>query len=82
MPPDDSATQDKPSKADEPRYTVDELADRSRASFDVPPFVVVGALSDSRNKTFTLDQADKAIKAYLKHEAEVDDPADFPGAEG
>lgn len=64
-------------KEEAPTYHRDRLIAEADAFFEQPGYVVVAALSTGRNATkvnFTTDEVEKAIKAYLEHEVEIDHP--------
>lgn len=56
---------------EEQRFTVEELRSGARGLLNTSPHAVAGALSGERKKTFTLDEAEAAVKAFLKREVEV-----------
>lgn len=68
------ATERKPAAEEPTTYHVDRLIADASGFFDVPRHVVAGALSGETKKNFTLDEVKDAIKAYNKHEVEVDNP--------
>lgn len=66
---------DTASKADEPTaptYSVERLVAESEAFLNVPSFVAVGAFSSERKKNFTLDEAKKLVKDFLKKPEDKD----------
>lgn len=85
---DPQAAEPRPTQASTPdeqerRFTVEDLQGRARTSLGVSPHVVAGALSDDDRKTFTLEQAEKKVKAFLKNVPEADDPeGQYPEPEG
>lgn len=59
-------------KSEPQRYSVDELAERSRSEFGTRPAVVRAALAQHRRQTHTIEEAGKLVERALKHAPEPD----------
>lgn len=57
---------------EEARFHADEIIDHSRAYLRSDPHVVAGALAANGKKTFTLKEAEDAVKDFLSREIPVD----------
>lgn len=55
---------------EEARYDAEYLQRNARSLLRTSPYLVAGALSQERKKTFTLAEATDLIKAYAKREVE------------
>lgn len=54
--------------ANKPTYKVNELAAKARQIFGTTPEVVTVALNSAGKETATVDEAKKAVKAFLERE--------------
>lgn len=71
---DDSTTAGKKEAA--PTYHVDRLTAEAWDRFGVEPHVAAGAFAGLRKQNLTLDEAEAAIKEWLKQPVEVDNAID------
>jgi hypothetical protein len=69
---DEQNTGAKAAKDEEPRYDVDYFRARSRSLLNANPHIVFGALTAHRRKTFTVAEAERAVKDLEKREIAPD----------
>lgn len=63
---------------EEPRYSLEEAAERGRSFAGVPPYVVIGALAEEERQTHTASQVKAAVDKFLKRDGT---PSDAEGDE-